>query len=68
MHKSEGQTEKNAELKAKNAILQQQQMRLLQQVKGNEDKTKALEAVMVVLHKDMSRMNDMIGRSTKSVR
>ena len=68
MNKSEGQTEKNAELKAKAAILQQQQLRLLQDVKSNEDKTKALEGVMAVMHTDMSRMNELIGKSVKSCR
>jgi len=68
MNKSEGQTERNAELKAKAAILQQQQIRLLQDVKTNEDKTKALEAVMGVMHKDMSRMNELIDTSVKSCR
>jgi hypothetical protein len=38
MSQAEAKTEKNAELKAKSAILQQQQLRLLQDAKTNDDK------------------------------
>lgn len=62
---SEAQAEKAAELKARVVILQQQQMRLLQELSASGDKSAALEGVTAALHKDIARMNEFIGKATR---
>lgn len=46
-------------------ILQQQQMRLLQELSASGDKSAALEGVTAALHKDIARMNEFIGKATR---
>mmetsp|Transcript_16073 Transcript_16073/g.30114 ORF Transcript_16073/g.30114 Transcript_16073/m.30114 type:complete len:916 (-) Transcript_16073:85-2832(-) len=58
-------SEKNNELRARVNIMSQKKVRLLQDINTNEQELKALKASITVLHSDMSRLNDLIGRNVK---
>lgn len=58
-------TEKNNEYRARVNIMSSKRVRLLQDINTNEAELKALKANIQVLHSDMSRLNDLIGKNTK---
>ena len=58
-------TEKNNEYRARVNIMSSKRVRLLQDINTNEAAVKALNANIQVLHSDMSRLNDLIGRNSK---
>ena len=58
-------TEKNNEYRARVNIMSSKRVRLLQEINTNEAELKALKANIQVLHSDMSRLNDLIGKNTK---
>mmetsp|Transcript_13022 Transcript_13022/g.26684 ORF Transcript_13022/g.26684 Transcript_13022/m.26684 type:complete len:924 (+) Transcript_13022:121-2892(+) len=62
---TDGVSDKNSELRAKVNIMSQKRVRLLQDINTNEAELKALKASITVLHSDMSRLNDLIGRNGK---
>jgi len=53
------------ELRAKSNIMSQKRVRLLQNIHTNEAEVKALRSNIQVMHSDMSRLNDLIGRNGK---
>mmetsp|Transcript_18918 Transcript_18918/g.39374 ORF Transcript_18918/g.39374 Transcript_18918/m.39374 type:complete len:913 (-) Transcript_18918:91-2829(-) len=58
-------SEKNNEYRARVNIMSSKRVRLLQDINTNEAELKALKANIQVLHSDMSRLNDLIGKNTK---
>ena len=58
-------TEMNNEYRAKVNIMNQKKVRLLQDINTNEASIKALKANIVILHSDMSRLNELVGRNSK---
>ncbi|CAN0002185.1 unnamed protein product, partial [Heterosigma akashiwo] len=58
--------EKNAELKAKVSILSQKRLRQLQEIQQHKDDVKRLSASIEVMHKDMVRLNELIGQNAKA--
>jgi len=53
------------ELRAKSNIMNQKRVRLLKDIHSNEAELKALKSNIQVMHSDMSRLNDLIGRNGK---
>ena len=58
--------EQNTELNARLNILRQKRQRVLQNIHMNKSESKAIDNTMKDKHKDMARLNDLIGESTKS--
>jgi len=58
--------EKNAELKAKVSILSQKRLRQLQEVEQHKEEIKRLDATIQAMHKDMVRLNDLIGKNSNA--
>eukprot|EP00968_Pinguiococcus_pyrenoidosus_P014777 scaffold1350_cov249-Pinguiococcus_pyrenoidosus.AAC.3 len=54
----------NKELDAKITILSQKRLRMLASIGGQDEEARRLEARMRVLHQDMTRLNDLIGKNS----
>lgn len=57
---------KNREVNAKINILKQKKLRLVQEIHTNESNVKVTESSMENMHKDISRLNELIGRRSQS--
>jgi len=58
--------EKNAELKAKVSILSQKRLRQLADIEQHKEEVKRLDANIQSMHKDMVRLNDLIGKNSQA--
>ena len=59
--------EKKTEINARNNILSQKRLRLIQEIYREEVEIKAINSNMTAMYTDMSRLNDLIGRNTKQL-
>uniref|UniRef100_A0A7S1XYJ4 Coiled-coil domain-containing protein 40 n=1 Tax=Phaeomonas parva TaxID=124430 RepID=A0A7S1XYJ4_9STRA len=57
--------DENAELSARITILSQKRLRLLADITRQDEETQRLDGRVRVMHQDMSRLNDLIGKNTK---